>query len=112
MEKPSGSTDEATSADIVDATGLGRGSLYAAYTSKNGLFDRALLHYNKHSARMPSGCGCRGRRLRELLLGVIDEDLRGRKGGASPRTAPSSGGARPAVAGLVRRIPDHVRRHS
>jgi len=41
---------EATSVnELVEATGINRGSLYAAYTNKRGLFIEALRHYdNQH----------------------------------------------------------------
>lgn len=39
---------EATSmSDLVEATGINRGSIYAAYESKQALFMRALRHYDK-----------------------------------------------------------------
>jgi len=39
-------------ADLVAATGINRGSLYAAFTGKRGLFLRALDHYDdRHRAR-------------------------------------------------------------
>lgn len=39
---------EATSMnDLVDATGINRGSIYAAYSNKHTLFMRALQHYDK-----------------------------------------------------------------
>ena len=33
--------------DLVDATGINRGSIYAAFTDKRGLFTRALQHYDR-----------------------------------------------------------------
>jgi len=40
---------EATSiSDLVAATGINRGSIYAAYTDKHTLFVRALEHYDQH----------------------------------------------------------------
>lgn len=33
--------------DLVDATGINRGSIYAAFTSKRALFLRALAHYDR-----------------------------------------------------------------
>lgn len=33
--------------DLVDATGINRGSIYAAYTNKHTLFMEALRHYDK-----------------------------------------------------------------
>ena len=39
---------EATSvADLVEATGISRGSIYAAYADKRGLFLEALKHYEE-----------------------------------------------------------------
>jgi TetR/AcrR family transcriptional regulator, transcriptional repressor for nem operon len=39
---------EATSmGDLVESTGINRGSIYAAYTNKRTLFMRALRHYDK-----------------------------------------------------------------
>lgn len=71
---------EGTSAqDLVDATGLGRGSLYAAYTNKDGLFEQALLRYRKRTQahvdqlRKP---GSPIARLRELMQDVVDADLK------------------------------------
>ncbi|MDO7836277.1 TetR/AcrR family transcriptional regulator [Sphingobium sp. HBC34] len=70
---------ERTSAqDLVDATGLGRGSLYAAYASKEGLFEQALLRYRKraraHVDKLdaePSAI----KALRILMTDVVDADL-------------------------------------
>lgn len=43
-------------ADLVAATGINRGSLYAAFTGKRGLFLRALDHYDdRHRARFLEG---------------------------------------------------------
>lgn len=40
---------EATSmSDLVSATGINRGSIYAAFSDKHTLFVRALKHYDKH----------------------------------------------------------------
>ena len=47
---------EATSmADLVEATGINRGSIYSAFDDKRGLFLRALQHYDtKHRAEFLS----------------------------------------------------------
>src|SRR6185437_343812 len=70
---------EATSAqDLVDATGLGRGSLYGAFSNKDGLFEQAILRYNGRSRenverlRQP---GPAIERLRELFISIIDADI-------------------------------------
>lgn len=99
---------EATSAqDLVDATGLGRGSLYAAYTSKSGLFEQALLRYNRQSREnverlQASGSVLDG--LRELLLGIIDADLKGpeKRGCLATNSALELAGRDHHVADLVR----------
>ena len=39
--------DGTSAQDLVDATGLGRGSLYNAYSNKEGLFERALQRYQR-----------------------------------------------------------------
>lgn len=70
---------EGTSAqDLVEATGLGRGSLYAAYASKNALFEQALRRYRKraqgHVDQLRKDGPTRDR-LRELMTDVVDADL-------------------------------------
>lgn len=70
---------EATSAqDLVDATGLGRGSLYAAYANKSGLFEQALHRYNQESRKNVERLEAATNvlvGLRELLLSVVNADL-------------------------------------
>ncbi|GLZ15690.1 TetR family transcriptional regulator [Actinomadura sp. NBRC 104425] len=65
--------------DLVAATGVGRGSLYAAFGSKDGLYEAALRRYAEESL------GCMRQRLerggpvravlRDLLLEVVDETV-------------------------------------
>lgn len=63
---------------LVDATGLGRGSLYAAYVNKAGLFEQALRRYRRRAhdhvdrLRQP---GSSLERLRDLMEGIVDADL-------------------------------------
>lgn len=99
---------EGTSAqDLVDATGLGRGSLYAAYGSKDGLFEQALLRYRMRSQarvdqlRQP---GPAMGRLRELLVGIVDADLGAteRRGCLATNSAIELAGRDPRIAELVR----------
>lgn len=99
---------EGTSAqDLVDATGLGRGSLYAAYASKDGLFEQALLRYRKRAQahvqqlRKP---GSPVRRLRELMQGIVDADLKAsmKRGCLATNSAIEVAGRDPRVADLVR----------
>lgn len=99
---------EGTSAqDLVDATGLGRGSLYAAYANKDGLFEQALLRYRKRAQahvdqlRQP---GAPITRLRELLVSIVDADLHAaeRRGCLATNSAIEMAGRDPRVADLVR----------
>ncbi|MEQ0565307.1 TetR/AcrR family transcriptional regulator [Amycolatopsis sp. NEAU-NG30] len=72
---------EATSIqDLAEATGLGRGSLYAAFGSKHGLYEHALQRYVRLTTdatrtslmqRVPIR-----QVVRDLLLGRIDDALK------------------------------------
>jgi TetR/AcrR family transcriptional regulator, transcriptional repressor for nem operon len=62
--------------DLVEATGVGRGSLYAAFGSKDGLYEAALTHYAKQSGainaeRLVRVAPARDV-LRDLLVGIVD----------------------------------------
>lgn len=98
----------ATSAqDLVDATGLGRGSLYAAYTNKIGLFEQALRRYNRESrknvVRLEAATNVLAG-LRELLLSVVDADLKEpeKRGCLATNSAIEMALRDPHVADLVR----------
>jgi TetR/AcrR family transcriptional regulator, transcriptional repressor for nem operon len=99
---------EGTSAqDLVDATGLGRGSLYAAYANKDGLFEQAIIRYNRRSRETVERMRRPGpvlERLRELLRGVIDANHRGseKRGCLATNTAIERAGKDSHVADLVR----------
>lgn len=76
---------EATSInDLVAATGINRGSLYAAFTGKRGLFLRALEHYDKEHRRAFLAALERDHAPREAILEafrqVAADAKRGRKG--------------------------------
>jgi TetR/AcrR family transcriptional repressor of nem operon len=93
--------------DLVDATGLGRGSLYAAYRDKKGLFEQALVRYrtqaqaNAEQIRRP---GSPVRRIREFLQSIVDADLKSseKRGCLATNTAIEMAGRDPRVAELVR----------
>jgi TetR/AcrR family transcriptional regulator, transcriptional repressor for nem operon len=74
---------EATSAQhLVEATGLGRGSLYNAYSNKDGLFEQALQRYNRRThetVALLSGSAPIKDRVRRLLLSVVEIDRNARK---------------------------------
>ncbi|AKF86161.1 hypothetical protein MFUL124B02_22290 [Myxococcus fulvus 124B02] len=65
--------------ELGERMGLGRGSLYNAFESKQGLFERVLRHYHVHEAprllAMLSRPGPVKERLRALFLAVIELDV-------------------------------------
>jgi len=76
---------EATSmSDLVEATGINRGSLYAAFSDKHTLFVRALKHYDqRHRSGFLDNIG-KKHRPREAILAVFEAVI----------TATTSGGSR------------------
>ncbi|CAM9090661.1 TetR/AcrR family transcriptional regulator [Acinetobacter bereziniae] len=71
---------EATSAqELVERTGLGRGSLYNAFGSKIGLYHESLKYYQELGIHIQSnilnGSGTTKERLRTLMLWGIEGDL-------------------------------------
>ncbi|MEO3868233.1 TetR/AcrR family transcriptional regulator [Nonomuraea sp. B12E4] len=63
--------------DLVDATGIGRGSLYAAFGSKEGLYLAVMDRYREQYAvplveLLDSGAPARDL-IRAVLVGVVDE---------------------------------------
>ncbi|WP_066556308.1 TetR/AcrR family transcriptional regulator [Croceicoccus bisphenolivorans] len=99
---------EGTSAqDLVDATGLGRGSLYAAYANKDGLFEQALLRYHKRAQAHVDKLRQEGlpiERLRELMTDIVEADLTApqKRGCLATNSAVEMAGRDPHVADLVR----------
>jgi TetR/AcrR family transcriptional repressor of nem operon len=66
--------------DLVEATGVGRGSLYAAFGDKDGLYLAAVERYRRDYAEpllrlLDSGAPARTL-VREVLLGLVEEILR------------------------------------
>ncbi|WP_084957884.1 TetR/AcrR family transcriptional regulator [Thermoactinospora rubra] len=65
--------------DLVEATGVGRGSLYAAFGSKDGLYEAALERYARQSTGRAAAALERDAPvrevLRELMLGMVDETV-------------------------------------
>lgn len=95
-----------TAQTLVDATGLGRGSLYAAYASKDGLFEQALRRYQRRAEadveklRAP---GSALERLRDLFHDIADADAHTpeRRGCLATNSAVELAGRNPQVADLV-----------
>ncbi|WP_433263362.1 TetR/AcrR family transcriptional regulator [Actinosynnema sp. CS-041913] len=101
---------EATSTeDLCARTGLGRGSLYNAYGSKHGLYERVLRRYAEigfgGQLAILEGPGAAKDRLRALMLTVIDTDLADpdRRGCLAINAAVDAGGTDGLVAEAVRR---------
>lgn len=65
--------------DLCDSTGLGRGSLYNAFGSKQALYEQALLHSHQQTMNAQLAilhqAGPAKERLRTLLLWGLAEDL-------------------------------------
>lgn len=102
----------ATSAqDLVESTGLGRGSLYNAFASKHRLFQEALRRYeDKWTARQEAvleGPGHIRERIRQVLMTVVEEESRkdpGPRGCLAVNAAVELAGLDPDVTAQVRRI--------
>lgn len=99
---------EGTSAQsLVEATGLGRGSLYGAYANKDGLFEQALLRYQNQAfehvdqLRMASSPVAG---LRALMQGIVDADTLSsdKRGCLATNSAIEMARRNPGVADLVR----------
>ncbi|MFB7508388.1 TetR/AcrR family transcriptional regulator [Streptomyces broussonetiae] len=108
----------ATSAqDLVDSTGLGRGSLYNAFSSKHRLFQEALRRYeDKWTTRQEAvldGPGDIRERIRQVLMTVVEEEsLRtpGPRGCLAVNAAVELAGLDPEVTAQVRHIFERVER--
>ncbi|QIS22208.1 TetR/AcrR family transcriptional regulator [Nocardia terpenica] len=98
-----------STADLIDSTGLGRGSLYHAFTSKHHLFEQALERYHARGEngqiRRLDGEGTVPQRIRRLMLeGItrIAEDPE-RRGCLACNTVVELAGSDPAAVALARR---------
>lgn len=102
----------ATSAqDLVDGTGLGRGSLYNAFSSKQQLFLETLRRYEtRWAARQEEildGPGDIRGRIRKVLMSVVDEETSSspeHRGCLAVNAALELAGRDPEVTAQVRRI--------
>jgi TetR/AcrR family transcriptional repressor of nem operon len=87
-----------TPQDLCDATGLGRGSLYNAFTGKRELFDRVLERYNQRGSvaqlDVLDGPKQVKERIRDLLMLTLRNDQSGvrRAGCLAVSTAVQMGG--------------------
>ncbi|WP_129839613.1 TetR/AcrR family transcriptional regulator [Streptomyces sp. RFCAC02] len=96
--------------DLVDALGVGKGSLYNAFGSKHALFEQALRRYRDSQAaalaRLFDGDGPVKERLRAALRLLAETDLAaaGRRGCMAVNTAAERAGTDAAATALVRRM--------
>ncbi|KUL34088.1 TetR family transcriptional regulator [Streptomyces sp. NRRL F-4489] len=103
-----------TPQDLVDALGIGKGSLYNAFGSKHALFEKALARYRDSQARalveLLEGSGPVKERLREVLWMLAGMDLAdpNRRGCFAVNTAAELAGADEAATDLVRRMFDRT----
>ncbi|AHH97185.1 TetR/AcrR family transcriptional regulator [Kutzneria albida] len=101
-----------TPQQLVDALGIGRGSLYNAFTSKHALYERALRRYQEsETARLIEvldGHGPARDRIRAALDLVVTASLRdsGGRGCMIANAAVEFGGTDEIVGHLVRRVFD------
>ena len=76
---------EATSmSDLVDATGINRGSIYSAFTDKHTLFVRALKHYDTHHRSEFLRKIGKSNPPKEAILVVFEAAIQARAGGKKP----------------------------
>lgn len=78
--------DGTSTADLCAATGLNRSSLYNTFRSKEHLFRRSLEHYisaatDSQMEILEDGGRSGLDRIRTLLAGVVDDEVRSREGG-------------------------------
>ncbi|WP_205326360.1 TetR/AcrR family transcriptional regulator [Glycomyces sp. YM15] len=99
-------------ADLAEATGVGKGSLYHAFGSKRELFGKALDLYGQVGSEMTEAFlnepGTAKERLRAYLALLVDIDLDGpvRRGCLAASTALELGGKDPEAIRAVQRMTD------
>ena len=99
-----------TAQDLVDSTGLGRGSLYNTFSSKADLFHAALRRYDAvqtaQQEELLAGPQPIAERVRKLLMTVVDEETAedGPRGCLAVNSALELADLDPAVRELVREI--------
>ena len=98
-------------ADLAEATGVGKGSLYNTFGSKRELFDKALDLYGQTGAEVTEEClfrqpGTAKERVRAYLRMLVDIDLGGpvKRGCLAANTALELGGRDEEALGKVRRM--------
>jgi TetR/AcrR family transcriptional repressor of nem operon len=103
-------------ADLAEATGVGKGSLYHAFGSKRELFGKALGLYERAGAELTeellSQPGTTRTCIRAYLVHLVDEDLNGpvRRGCLAVNTALELGGRDEEATRAVRCMQDRTTR--
>ncbi|WP_225846162.1 TetR/AcrR family transcriptional regulator [Streptomyces sp. HPF1205] len=101
-------------ADLAEATGVAKGSLYNAFGSKRELFGKALDHYSRAGAELTEECldrpGTARERIRAYLVLLVDADLDGpvRRGCLAVNTALELGGQDEEATRAVRRMEERT----
>jgi TetR/AcrR family transcriptional repressor of nem operon len=99
-------------AQLAGATGIAKGSLYNAFSSKRGLFDQCLDLYHQQIGELAQGLmehpGPTRECLRDALRAVVDSDLAQprRRGCLIGNTAVELAGQDPGIAQKIRRMQD------
>lgn len=99
-------------ADLAEATGVAKGSLYNAFNSKRELFDRALAHYGRQVSELASDLlsrpGTTRECIRSALRFIVDLDLaqRSPRGCLVGNTAVELAGHDPEIARTIRTMQD------
>ena len=101
-------------ADLAEATGIAKGSLYNTFGSKRELFDRALELYDRTGSELTEEFlarpGTAKDRIRAYLRLLVDTDLSEpvRRGCLAVNTALELGGRDPEATTAVRRMQDRT----
>ncbi|MFB9662438.1 TetR/AcrR family transcriptional regulator [Glycomyces mayteni] len=101
-------------ADLAEATGVGKGSLYHAFGSKRELFGKALDLYGRGGSELTEAYldepGTAKERIRAYLEFLVDTDLDApvRRGCLAANTALELGGRDPEATEAVRRMTDRT----
>jgi TetR/AcrR family transcriptional repressor of nem operon len=99
-------------ADLAEATGVGKGSLYHCFGSKRELFGKALELYGRLGSELIEEClsqpGTAKERIRAFLVMAVDADLDGpvRRGCLAQNTVEELGGRDEEATRAVRRMED------
>jgi TetR/AcrR family transcriptional regulator, transcriptional repressor for nem operon len=105
---------ETSPAQLAEAAGVGKGSLYNTFGSKRQLFEQALLRYGRMSAERAeeflSRPGTTRERVGAYLRETVDSDVAQpvRRGCLAANTAAELGGRDPEITRTLRAIEDRV----